>query len=202
MRSKEKVLSSKEPSLDEKKVKFKPLEADNVNNFEENDATNLRSSEVPDTNSNDSSMNNVDDKAKETNSSTPEQKQCFLQTDTPEIIPSIAKQTGSPQSNPEDLLEPSLNVKDNVRGSVKSSPEDDVPESKQLSSKNEEVIIRAAEQTNILKTNDFYKDDKSLTEETNKNEKSPNIRINKPKNKEKVDVEEKLFVDAKKNLKI
>ena len=57
--SKEKVLSSNEPSFDENKQKFEPFEADNVNNFEENDTTKLMSFDVPDGSS--MNMDVVDD---------------------------------------------------------------------------------------------------------------------------------------------
>ena len=81
------------------------------------------SSEVPDTNSNDSSINTADDKDQKSNSTTPEQKQCFLQTDILKIIPSIAKHTGLSQSNVTNLAEPSFKVNDNAPSCLKSSAE-------------------------------------------------------------------------------
>ena len=148
--SDEKVDSSNEPSLDENKQKFKPSEADNVNNLEENDATKLRSSEVPDTNSDDSGMNTVDDKDQETNSATPEENQCFPQTETPKIIPSNAKQTGLSESNVEHFAVPSLNVKEDVASSGKSSAEGSATESKQLCSKSETTTPSEAKKWYLL----------------------------------------------------
>ena len=131
-----KVVSSKEPSLDGNNQKFKPLEANNVNNFEENEVTNLRSSEVPDTNSIDSSKNFVDDKDQEINLSTPKEQQCFLQTDTSEINPGNAKYAGSSKNNVEDGAEPISNIKNDVLSSNgKLYAENSVTVNKQLCSK-------------------------------------------------------------------
>ena len=141
--SKEVVVSSKEPSLDENKQKFKSSKANNVNNFEESDAANLMSSEVTDTDSDDSSISIVHDKDKETNSSTPEEKQCFLQTDIPEISPSIAKQTGLSQSNVEDCAVPSLNMKEDVPASVNSSAEDSATDSTYIKSSVDENKVNS-----------------------------------------------------------
>ena len=145
------MLSSNEPSLNENKQKFKPSDAENVNNFKESDATNLVSSEVSDTNSIDSSMNVdiVDDKYQENNLSTPEEGQCFPQTDASEIVPSIAKQTGFSQSYVKDLAVPRLNKKDNIARSVNTSLEDNTTESKQLCTKHEANINSKKENVSV-----------------------------------------------------
>ena len=107
-----------------------------VNNSEDNYTTILKvskTSEVPDTNLNNSSMdmNTVDDEHQEPNLPTLEEKQCFQQSDVLEIK---ANQYVSSQSNVKDLVEPSLSIKDNVTSSVKSSAENSATETKQLSS--------------------------------------------------------------------
>ena len=51
---------------------------------------------------------------------TPEEKQFFLQTDIPAIIPSNAKHTGSSQKNVKDLAEHSLSIRENKPDGVKS----------------------------------------------------------------------------------
>ena len=131
--SERKVISSSEPSLDEKKKKFKSLEAHNAYNFEENDFTDLTLSEVPDTIILDSSlwMNTVDDKGQGTNLSTQERKKYFQQTGTREVN---AKPNVSFQSNVKDLAKRHLNVKDNAPRSVKSSSEESATKSKKSSS--------------------------------------------------------------------
>ena len=106
--------------------------------MKKNDATNLTSSEVPDTNSIDSSMNMniVDDQEKKL--STPEGKKSFLKSEIPEIIPSNARHTGSSQNSVKNSAEPLLNVTDNVPSSVNSSADDNATENKQLSSSKSE----------------------------------------------------------------
>ena len=115
--------------------------------MKKNDATNLTSSEVPDTNSIDSSMNMniVDDQEKKM--STPEDKKSFLKSEIPEVIPSNARHTGSSQNSVKNSAEPLLNVTDNVPSSVNSSADDNATENKQLqiSSKSEETTVKVKE---------------------------------------------------------
>ena len=77
-------------------------------------------------------MDIVEDKCQATNLAIPEEKQCFPQNVTPEIIPGNAKQTGFSQSNLKYLAEPILDIMDNVPSVVKSSANDSATDSKQL----------------------------------------------------------------------
>ena len=83
-----------------------------------------RSSEVPGTNSDGSSMNmnTVYEKSvnQECNFSTLKSKQFDQQTDHPEIVLSNGKRTGLLQSNVEHFSESSLHMKEDVFSSVKS----------------------------------------------------------------------------------
>ena len=68
---------------------------------------------------------------------TTKRKECFLQTDTPEIIPGNGKQTGFSRTDVKNLAELSLDMKKDVSSSMNSSAEDSATESKQFCSKSD-----------------------------------------------------------------